>query len=142
MLEGSGHPEALTGVLPWHVWLLRWGGTGTTSSCRNALTALKIDVKARRIDQAAADAVRSFVGELMFSSPLDPAIVRDAFEAVEPMGDEHAALQLMWKDVVATGRSVTTPDVRAAMELADEVSETIGRTVSRRGSGSRWPMTI
>jgi hypothetical protein len=35
----------------------------------------------------------------------------------------------MWfKDVVATGGAVTTADVRAAMALADEVSETIGRT--------------
>ena len=129
MLERSAHPEALMGVLPWYLWLLRWGGTGTTSSCGNVLAALKIDVKAGHLDKAAAAAIRSFIGELQFSSPLDPQIVNAAFEAVQPRSVELSAMQLIWvKDMIETDGSVSLSDVQAALALADELNSTLGRT--------------
>jgi hypothetical protein len=129
MLERSAHPEALTGVSPWYVWLLRWGGTGTTSSCSNVLAALNMDVKGGRLDEATAAAIRSFVGELQFSSPLDPAIVDAAFEAVDPRSVELGAMQLMWvKDMIESDGSVSVANVQAALALADELNDTIGRT--------------
>jgi hypothetical protein len=129
MLEGSAHPEALMGVSPWYVWLLRWGGTGTTSSCSNVLAALKMDMKAGRLNEGTAAAIRHFVGELKFSSPLDPAIVKAAFEAFEPRSVERSAIQLMWvKDMIEAANSMSLANVQDARALADELNETIGRT--------------
>lgn len=129
MLESSAHPEALMGVLPWYVWLLRWGGTGTTSSCGDVLAALKMDVKANRLDEATAAAIRGFVGELQFSSSLDPAIVEAAFEAVERRSLEFLAMQLMWiKDMIETEGSMSLSNVQAALAIADELNRIIGPT--------------
>ena len=129
MLEGSAHPDALTGVVPWYVGLLRWGGTGTVSSCRDVLGALKIDVKAGRLDQGGADAVRAFVGELQFSSPLDTAIVQAAVGAFEQTSVELEAIYLMWlKDTVETGGSVALSDVEAALAVAEELTDAMGPT--------------
>src|SRR5262249_51474053 len=96
MMERNAHPEALMGILPWYVCLLRWGGTGTGSSCGNVLTSLRIDVKAGRLDGHTAGAFRDFVGEVQFSSPLDPTVVERAFDVTRARSVEFASLQLMW----------------------------------------------
>lgn len=129
MLESEADPEALLGVAPWYVWLLRWGGSGTTSACRNVLGALQVDVKGGRLAQPDANTIRSLVGELQFSSPLDPAIVRSALDAVERNGIEHNALQLMLvKDMIEAGGSMSLSNVEAALALADDLNGEVGRT--------------
>jgi hypothetical protein len=128
-LERNAHPEALSGVWPWYVWLLRWGGTGTPSSCSDALAALRIDVTAGRLDEETAAALRSFVGELQFASPLDPAIVQAAVEAFEPGSVERTAAQLMlMKVTIETGGSLSPSNVQAALAGADWLNDAIGPT--------------
>lgn len=129
MLEGEAHPEALMGVVPWPIWLLRWGGTGTTMACRNVLAAITADAKAGRLAQPAAHAIRSLVGELMFSSAVDPSIVRDALGAVKRHGLEDQAIQLMLlKDRIETGGSTSLADVEAALARADDLGGKVGAT--------------
>lgn len=129
MLEGEAHPEALMGVVPWAVWLLRWGGTGTTMACRNVLAAITADANGGRLARPAAHAIRSLVGELMFSSSLDPTIVRNALGAVKRHGLEDQALQLMLlKDRIETGGQASLADVEAALARADTLSSKLGPT--------------
>jgi len=129
MLEAEAHPETSLGIVPWHVWLLRWGGTGTTSACRNVLAALSVDGRSGQLGAPAAAALRALVGELKFASPLDPKIVGDALAVVKRDGPEFNALRLMLlKDAVEAGGSVTLADVEAALALADELNGTTGRT--------------
>lgn len=129
MLEGEAHPEALLGVVPWYVWLLRWGGTGTTSACRNVLGALKVDVKVGRLAQNEANAIRSLVGELKFSTPIDPEIVQAGIDAVKQDSIEYQALWLMLvKDKIETGGSMSLSNVEAVLALADKLNSEIGPT--------------
>jgi hypothetical protein len=129
MLEGEAHPETMLGVDPWYVWLLRWGGTGTTMGCRNVLGALRMDTKIGRIDEDAASAIRSLIGELQFASPLDRGVVHAALGAVEKGSIEYLALQLMvFKDSIEDGVSMSLSDVKAALELADHLNEQVGKT--------------
>jgi CHAT domain-containing protein/tetratricopeptide (TPR) repeat protein len=129
MLEGEAHPEALTGVMPWHVWLLRWGGTGTATGCQNALGALKVAAKTGSVPQPAADAIRSLIGELMFSPSIDPAIAHTALNAVDRGSVEQRALMLMvLKDKIESGGGASLPDVEAGMAGAEDLSDRLGAT--------------
>jgi tetratricopeptide (TPR) repeat protein len=129
MLEEEVHPEALTGVVPWYVWLLRWGGTGTTSACGNVLAALNVDVKGGQLAQSAANAICSLVGELQFSTFLNSEIVRGGLDAVKKDSIEYTALWLMLvKDKIETGGSISLSDMETALALADKLNSNIGPT--------------
>ncbi|MFZ5895039.1 MAG: CHAT domain-containing protein [Myxococcota bacterium] len=129
MMEGSAQPEALAGVLPWYVWMFRWGGSGTSTDGGNVLAALRIDVRARRLTQLQATAIRDLVGELEFASNVYPNAGKVALEAFAPGGLEHQVLELMLlRDAIRIRSPVTLPEVHAAVLLADQVGTQLGRT--------------
>jgi hypothetical protein len=121
MLESEAHPEALTGISPWHIWLLRWGGTGSINGCRNVLAALEIDRKSGLVLPNAASAIRAFIGELQFASPLDEQIVQEALSAVEYQSPEFLALYLMLMRDKITSEGITLPDLEALIGIAEHL---------------------
>ncbi len=138
MLERKAQPEALAGVLPWYVWMFRWGGTGVSTDCGNVLAALNIDVKAGRLGQRQAAAIRCLVGELEFASQVYPYAGEAALQAVDEDSVERQILELMLlRDAIRTGARVPLQEVHAALVLADEIGADLGRT----GMGA-WLRTV
>jgi hypothetical protein len=129
MMEAASSPEALTGLLPWFFWTLRWIAANTYQAAADALVAVQADQRVGRLDSTKAEAITACLEGFRGPGTIPESVLDRATSLFDDADVNRIALEVfsVW-DLIASGETIAVETLRKAVENALIVEGECGPT--------------